>query len=177
MHCLARNDRTILHMMTSTFSGFPAAILREYLWYQDVLASKLFVVLENAGTKIYGSKSEYVEIRKIWYLRDQISRAALAPARTALPLTYSSQSKLTGQQQGIVPKVSMLISNIKLALSSLAERIDHGARAMSARRSGVISLQVNREELPVQQSLWVEAAACQINSLAAAAVVPLLPSP
>ena len=102
MHRPTRNDRTILHMMTPTFSGFPAAILREYLWYQDVLASKLFVVLENAGTKIYGSKSEYVEIRKIWYLRDQISRAALAPARTALPLTYSSQSKLTGQQQGIV---------------------------------------------------------------------------
>ena len=52
----------------------------------------------------------------------------------------------------------MLISNIKLALSSLAERIDHGARAMSARRSGIISLQVNREELPVQHgsSTWFE---------------------
>ena len=52
----------------------------------------------------------------------------------------------------------MLITNIKLALSSLAERIDHGARAMSARRSSASSLQVTRDELPVQHgsSTWLE---------------------
>ena len=45
----------------------------------------------------------------------------------------------------------MLINNVKLVLSSLAERIDHGARAMSARCSGIRSLQVTRDEHPVQQ--------------------------
>ena len=52
----------------------------------------------------------------------------------------------------------MLINNMKLVLSSLAERIDHGARAMSARCSGIRSLQVTRDEHPVQHgsSTWFE---------------------
>ena len=46
----------------------------------------------------------------------------------------------------------MIMNNIKLVLSSLAKRIDHGARAMSARRSGIRSPQVTHEEHPVQQA-------------------------